>query len=147
MKITSSAFTEGSMLPKKYTCQGENMRPPFEISDPPENTRGFAIIVHDHDAESKDFVHWIIWNINPAVRKLEKNTTPVGAREGINDAGKVGWSGPCPPSGKHRYEFHLYALHSTIDLPATSDKTTIREKIQEYLLEEAAILAVYDKSA
>ncbi len=135
------------MIPQRYTCEGENVCPTLMITDPPIDTQSFAIIVHDHDAQSGDFAHWLIWNIDPAVHEILKETTPIGATEGMNDFGAVGWGGPCPPSGKHRYEFHLYALDTTLELETTSKKEDLRNAIRGHTLEEASIVGLYEKSS
>lgn len=146
MKITSVAFNQNEIIPKKYTCQGENVSPLLEISNPPANTKSFAIIMKDHDALNGDFAHWLIWNIDPSVREIREGTTPIGSSEGKNDFGKIGWGGPCPPSGTHRYEFRLYALNTMLELPVSSDKIILRGKIKGYVLEEASIVGIYSKT-
>ena len=143
MKLTSPAFISNGKIPEKYTCDGANVHPPLEIFDPPTGSKSFALIVHDHDAQSGDFVHWLIWNIDPDVRQIMEATTPIGAREGTNDFGKIGWNGPCPPSGSHRYEFHLYSLSTKLDLPATSAKIDLRARLLGNIIEEASLIGVY----
>ncbi len=145
MKITSTAFDHNEMIPKKYTCDGDDVNPPLEFSAPPADLKSFVIIVRDRDAKGGDFVHWLVWNINPIVREIRAATVPVGAIEGMNDFGQISWNGPCPPSGTHHYEFHLYALDKMIDLPATSDKNDLREEIKESILEETLIVGLYKK--
>jgi Raf kinase inhibitor-like YbhB/YbcL family protein len=147
MKITSPAFKDGDMIPKKYTCEGEDVCPPLEISDVPRGAQSLTLMVHDHDAPSGDFVHWLLWNIDPkTVEKIDEGTTPIGAVDGMTDFGRAGWGGPCPPSGKHKYEFHLYALDSTLDLPAESDKTAFRAAIEGKVIEEASLAGFYEKA-
>lgn len=147
MKISSPAFSHYGMLPQKYTCEGEDICPQIEISKPPAKTKSFAIIVHDHDAKSGDFVHWIIWNIDPRVREIMEETTPVGAVLGTNDFGQIGWNGPCPPpDDAHHYEFHLYALDTMLDLPMTSRKEDLRDAIKGHILEEASMIGLYEKT-
>ncbi len=101
----------------------------------------FCLMVHDHDAPSGDFVH-----INPAVREIIEGTMPAGGKEGMNDFGKPGWGGPCPPSGRHQYEFHLYALNDLLEIPATSTKREVREEIQQHILTEVSLVGLYGKS-
>lgn len=146
MKITSTDFDPGEMIPQKYTCEGENVCPTLEIAEPPLDTVSFAILMHDHDAPSGDFAHWLIWNIDPAVRQIIEETTPINAVEGTNDFGTAGWGGPCPPSGRHRYEFHLYALDTKLDLPTTSRKEDLREALEGHILDEASITGLYEKT-
>ena len=145
MRITSHSFFPNGMIPKKYTCQGNNVSPSIEIIDAPAATKSFAVIVHDHDVPGGDFVHWLLWNIDPKILNIREATTPVGAVEGTNDAELCGWTGPCPPSGTHRYEFHVYALNSMIGLPMVSTKNELRNEIKEKILEEASIVGLYNK--
>ncbi len=145
MKITSLSFKDNTFIPKKYTCDGEDVNPSFEIFNVPLETKSLACIMHDHDAESGDFVHWLIWNIDPEVKKILESMTPVGAMEGTNDFGEVGWGGPCPPTGVHRYEFHLYALSTMIDLGMTGTKNDLRDLIDGYILDQASITGLYKK--
>lgn len=147
MKISSTAFKPDEMIPEKYTCEGDNINPPLQIAEPPAETESLALILHDPDAPGGDFVHWILWNIDPSVLEIEEGTIPVGAQEGMNDSGQVGYTGPCPPSGTHHYEFHLYALDTMIDLPETSDKTDLRNEIEGHILDEASLIGLYKKSS
>lgn len=147
MEITSSAFMQETMIPKKYTCQGENSSPPLFFSNVPENTKSLALEVRDPDAPSGDFVHWIAWNIDPTVTQIMEGRVPRGVIQGMNDFGKPGWGGPCPPSGIHRYEFHLYALDQLIQLPQVSTKIDLRSNMNGSILEEASIVGLYTKSS
>lgn len=143
MKILSTAFKSGEMIPKKYTCEDKNVCPPFQILEPPLNVKSFALIVRDHDAPSGNFIHLLMWNINPQVREIIEGTTPVEAVLGINDFGNIGWGGPCPPAGVHRYEFHLYALNSMINLPSSSDVRALQKEFKGKILDEASITGLY----
>jgi Raf kinase inhibitor-like YbhB/YbcL family protein len=146
MKLTSEAFEDNRSIPKQYTCQGEDVSPPLRIAGVPEGSKSLALLVHDHDAPSGDFVHWIIWNINPqTIEKIEQGTTPIDSVEGTTDFNRIGYGGPCPPSGIHRYEFHLYALDSVLDLPAGSDKAFFREAIKDKIIEECSLTGLYEK--
>ena len=146
MKITSRAFQDKGDIPESYTCMGEDVSPPLEFSDVPEGTESLALIVEDHDAPNGDFVHWIIWDIDPkTVEKIDEGSTPVGAVEGTTDFQRTGYGGPCPPSGKHKYEFHIYALNSKLDLPAGSDKNSFRRALEGKVIEEAVLIGMYQK--
>lgn len=144
MKVISTAFDHYGMIPQKYTCDGDDVCPPLAISHPPIRTKSFAILMHDHDAESEDFVHWLMWNIAPDIRIISEGAAPVGATAGANDFGRVGWGGPCPPSGRHHYEFHVYALDTILDLPAASTKESFRDAISGHVLEETSIIGLYE---
>jgi hypothetical protein len=145
MNITSSAFASGGIIPKRYTCEGDDINPPLMITDPPSGVASFALIMHDHDAPGGDFAHWLVWNIDTSVREILEGIAPVGALEGMNDLGNLGWGGPCPPAGTHSYEFHIYALDKTLDLPAGSTKDELRDQIRDCTLEEASITGLYAK--
>jgi Raf kinase inhibitor-like YbhB/YbcL family protein len=146
MKITSTAFKHNKMIPREFSCQGEGLNPPLLISESPEDTKSLALVVHDHDGLEGDFVHWLIWNIDPKVPEIKEGWMPIDALEGVNDAGKVGWVPPCPSSGKHRYEFHLYALDTILDLLPTSNKSDFRDVIKGKVLAEASLVGVYEKA-
>ncbi len=145
MKITSPSFRENGMIPERFTCEEEDVNPSFQIYAVPLEAKSLAIMMHDHDAPSGDFVHWLIWNIDPEVGKISESMTPIGAQEGTNDFGEVGWGGPCPPSGMHRYEFHFYALSISIDLPSSGTKNDLRDLMDGYILDEASIVGLYKK--
>src|SRR5947209_3810855 len=120
MDLTSPAFREGDKIPVKYTCDGENISPPLGWTGVPAGTQSLALMVDDPDAPSGTFVHWAIRGIPPTVDRLEENASkaglPSGAKEGRNGAGRVGWFGPCPPSGTHHYVFHLYAVNVDLEM-------------------------------
>ncbi len=145
MELTSTAFEENTPIPEKYTCEGENVRPPLRIAHVPKGTRSLVLVVSDPDAPTPDFTHWLVWNIPPETVSLEEEVLPREAVEGTNDFGNIGWGGPCPPSGTHRYEFHLYALDSLVDLPETSNKTDLQSHIGGFILEESILVGLYSK--
>lgn len=146
MKIISPIFKSDSLIPRKYTCEGEDVSPPLRISDVPIETKSLALIVHDHDANNGDFVHWTIWNMSPQTAEIREGTPPLEAEEGMTDFGNTGWGGPCPPSGRHRYEFHLYALNKKLNLSINSSKDKLRKEIEGALIEEASLIGFYEKS-
>ena len=118
MRITSSAFGEGQAIPKRYTCDGENVSPPLAWTGVPSGARAVALVVEDPDAPRGKFTHWLVLDLPPEARSLPEGVKalPSGAVQGVNDFGKAGYGGPCPPSGRHRYVFHLYALDSRLGL-------------------------------
>src|ERR1044072_9586498 len=107
LTVTSNAFSQGGQIPKKYTCEGENVNPSLRIGDYPEETKSLVIIVEDPDAPSGLFTHWLVWNITPNEAIAENYIPGINGR---NSFGKTGYGGPCPPSGSHRYYFKVYAL-------------------------------------
>jgi Raf kinase inhibitor-like YbhB/YbcL family protein len=146
MKLTTTAFKDGGKIPPKYTCDGEGINPPLEIEGIPENTKSLALIVNDSDAPIGDFTHWTIWNIDPGQQKIAEGETPRGSVQGLNDSGKKGFIGPCPPSGIHRYQFNLYALDSSLDLSADSKRKDLETAIKDHLIEKTVLTGLYGKS-
>jgi len=148
--IKSSAFTEGAMIPVKYTCDGNNVSPPLQWSDPPEGTKSFALISDDPDAPIGTWVHWVMFNIPPTVRELQENVPssqvlPNGAIQGITDFGSAGYGGPCPPSGTHRYFFKIYALDCTLDLGSGAKKKQVVEAMKNHILAQGQLMGKYKR--
>ncbi|PIY95972.1 MAG: YbhB/YbcL family Raf kinase inhibitor-like protein [Candidatus Kerfeldbacteria bacterium CG_4_10_14_0_8_um_filter_42_10] len=143
MKITSSAFQNNQSIPAKYSCDGEDVNPPLAFSELPDNIQSLALIVDDPDAPAGTWVHWIVWNINPATAEISENSVPKGAIEGITSAGQAGYSGPCPPSGEHRYFFKLYALAAMLQLDASADKAALKQAMQGHILAQANLTGLY----
>jgi len=150
MKILSSASTEGSMIPAKYTCDGQDISPPLEWSDVPAGTKTFALISDDPDAPSGTWVHWVAYNIPAGVTKLGENVQREkefsnGMRQGSNDWPKVGYGGPCPPGGTHRYYFKLYALDAALDARPGATKAQILNAMKGHVLAEAKLMGKYSR--
>ena len=123
MKLESTAFDANGLIPAKYTCDGEDISPPLIWDEVPKGTKSIVLIVDDPDAPGRTFVHWVIYDIPATVRQLPEKIAavkalPNGGVQGTNDFGKLGYGGPCPPSGIHRYFFKLYALDQELSLPA-----------------------------
>jgi Raf kinase inhibitor-like YbhB/YbcL family protein len=116
-RLTSPMFAQTGLIPHRYTCNGANVAPPLEWADVPAGTVEMAVVVRDLDAAG--FIHWVIANIDPSMSGIVEGELPVSAVQAGNDLGTNGWSGPCPPSGTHRYEFHLYALTEPSEVMAT----------------------------
>jgi Raf kinase inhibitor-like YbhB/YbcL family protein len=142
LKIDSPAFKNEEPIPSQYTCEGENINPPLTIGDIPGGTKSLALIVEDPDAPNGTFYHWLLWNI-PVSNKIDEKTR-VGV-SGLNDFGKTGYGGPCPPSGTHRYFFRVYALNIELALKEGSDKKLLLEEIDEHILAMGEIMAKYEK--
>ena len=143
MNVTSPAFAHNTIIPQQYTCQGQDINPPLTISNIPEGTVSLALIIDDPDAPIRTWDHWIIWNIQPTA-KIKENSAP--GIQGKNSWGRQDYGGPCPPSGTHRYFFKLYAIDSTIDLPAGSTKVALEAAMQGHILEQAELIGLYQKS-
>jgi len=150
MKVTSTAFKEEGTIPKSYTCDGPNISPPISWDSVPEGTKGLALISDDPDAPMGTWVHWVIFNIPPDNRELPENVPsqkvlPGGAKQGINDFRTIGYSGPCPPGGTHRYYFKLYALDTQIELEAGATKEELLKAMEGHILAEGQLMGKYSR--
>lgn len=150
MQITSSVFTEGGMIPAEYTCDGKDISPPLEWKDFPAGTKSFALISDDPDAPVGLWVHWIIYNIPVSMTKLEEHVRPErefknGMRQGSNSWPKIGYGGPCPPSGTHRYYFKLYALDAPMTLAPGAAKAELLQALKGHILAEAQLMGKYKR--
>lgn len=151
MKITCAAFTEGQIIPQKYTCEGQDISPPLKWTDAPSNTKSFALIADDPDAPNGTWVHWVLYDLPAAATELDENVTkakqlPGGAKQGINDFGRTGYGGPCPPPGKpHRYYFKLYALDKMLDLKPGATKNDVFKVMQGHILAEGQLMGTYQR--
>ncbi|HSW97431.1 MAG TPA: YbhB/YbcL family Raf kinase inhibitor-like protein [Candidatus Saccharimonadales bacterium] len=145
MKITSPAFENNQFIPDKYTCKGENVNPPFEISFIPKNTKSLVLLAEDPDASIKTWTHWIVYNIDPQTSTITENSLPQNAKEAINDFGKLNYGGPCPPSGTHHYHFKLFALDTKIQETTNFDKATILKVMEDHVIEQNELIGLYSK--
>ena len=148
--ITSTAFTEGSMIPQDYTCDGEDISPPLAWSGVPAGTKSLALICDDPDAPMGTWVHWVLFNIPPSAEDLtasvpSKETLDNGAKHGINDFRKFGYGGPCPPGGTHRYYFKLYALDIEINVEAGITKVQLLKTMEGHILTEGQLMGRYSR--
>ncbi len=148
MKIFSKAFKESEKIPPKYTCDGEDVSPPITFSGVPEGTGSLALICVDPDAPSGKWVHWLIYNIPSDLSELKENISKKGKLEsgmlqGTNDFGRIGYGGPCPPGGTHRYYFKLYALDTMLNLEAGITEKELLKAIFNHNIAEAHFMGKY----
>ena len=143
MKITSPAFEHNQMIPRKYTCQGDDINPPLEISGIPQVAVSLVLINDDPDAPMGTWDHWIVWNIKPT-GVIAENTVP--GLQGKNSWKRNDYGGPCPPSGTHRYFFKLYALDTNLDLAAGADKAQVMKAMEGHVLADTQLIGLYKKS-
>lgn len=134
--LTSPAFEEGGALPAQYSCKGQNVSPPLAIAGLPAGTKSLALIMHDPDAVSGDFVHWLMWDIVDSTENIAANSLPAGAVQGQNGGGQNKYMGPCPPAGTgtHHYIFELYALDKTLGLKPGSDRDQLKTAMAGHIL-------------
>lgn len=144
MKITSLAFENNTMIPAKYTCDGENISPPLSFSEIPEDAKSLVLIVDDPDAPGGTWTHWLVFNIDPKANGIAENSVPKDGIEGMTSFGKKGYGGACPPSGTHRYFFKLYALDTSLNLN-NPDKLKLEEEMQNHVLDKAELAGLYSK--
>ncbi len=150
IKITSPAFENEGLIPAKYTCDGEDISPPLKWDAVPEDTKSIALISDDPDAPVGTWVHWVLFNLPPDTRELKENippdkTLPNGAKHGTSDFGRIGYGGPCPPSGTHRYFFKIYALDTELDLQADAGKRDLLKAMEGHILAEGRLIGKYKR--
>jgi len=138
--VSSSDFKANGFIPLKYTCEGSNISPGLTITDIPKEAKSLTIIMDDPDAPKGPFDHWIVWNINPNDRILE-NMIP-GA-EGKNSFGKIGYNGPCPPTGTHHYHFRVYALDKKLEINEGSGRSVVERAMEGHVLAYGELIGLY----
>ena len=156
LKITSTAFQPGGSIPSKYTCEDRDLSPPLAWSGVPPGTKTFALIADDPDAPDpakpqRVYVHWVVYNIPAATVALAENASkkdlPTGAVQGKNDWGKAEYGGPCPPVGRHRYFFKLYALDTELTGLSSPTKGDLERAMNGHVLESGELIGTYQKAA
>lgn len=140
MTIRSSAFSENASIPKKYSCDGENVSPPLELKELPRNTESLVLICDDPDAPGKTFLHWLAYDIEPTGSIAEGQS--VGT-EGKNDFGKNGYGGPCPPGGTHRYYFRVYAVDTKLGIKPGASRADVESAMSGHVLDQAELMGRY----
>lgn len=151
MQLQSPVFQDQQPIPAMFTCEGESISPPLHWDDVPENTRSLALIMEDLDAPAGEaFTHWILYNIPPKMQGLDREVPEGGhygdqARQGLNDLHRMGYGGPCPPQGHHRYVFRLYALDKVLELDEAPDKETLLQAMEGSILAQAELTGIYTK--
>lgn len=149
IEVTSPAFGEGGSIPSKYTCDGQNVSPPLRWNTIPDGAKSIALIVNDPDAPRGDWVHWVVYDLPASVRELGERVPPDegilgnGGRQGKTDFGKIGYGGPCPPSGTHRYLFKVYALDKQLGLSPGATKAQLFKAMETHVLAEGQLVGKY----
>ncbi|HLP15630.1 MAG TPA: YbhB/YbcL family Raf kinase inhibitor-like protein [Bacteroidota bacterium] len=148
LEVRSPAFSQGETIPRRYTCDGENISPALEWSAVPEETQSIAVIADDPDAPRKTWVHWVLFNLPAALERLEEDVPKTGtlennAKQGINDANELGYDGPCPPNGTHRYYFKVYALDTIVSLKSGCTKEQLLAEIEGHALADGVLMGRY----
>jgi len=153
MRLISPAFQHQREIPTQFTCEGEDVSPPLSWSEVPEGTQSLALVVDDPDAPDpaapkRVWVHWVLYDIPPSVSSLPQAMArlPDGARDGVNDWGRTGYGGPCPPIGRHRYFHKLYALDAVLGDKGRLKKADLEAAMQGHVLATAELIGTYEKT-
>jgi hypothetical protein len=152
IEITSPAFKDGGTIPQQYTCEGAGISPPLNWGAVPDGTRSLALIVDDPDGAAGTFAHWVLYDLPADVQGLPENlppdkTFPVGGEQGVNDFDVLGYRGPCPPSGTHRYFFKVYALDTKTNLPPGETKERLLDAMEGHVLAQGQIMGRYRRQS
>lgn len=151
LTVTSNAFTANSKIPVQYTGDGKDLSPPLTWSEPPSETRSFALTVEDPDAPRGTWFHWIAFDIPPSARRLKEgvlkqNEVPGGIKQGTNDFKKLGYNGPAPPKGAaHHYHFKIFALDKRLALNPGIDKTELYGAMKGHILATGELVGIYQR--
>jgi len=148
IKLISEAFSEGAMIPTRYTCDGEDVSPPLSWTDLPPETGSFALICEDPDAPVGTWDHWVLFNIPASATGLPEAvpataTLDDGSVHGNNSWGRLGYGGPCPPGGTHRYIFSLFALDIKLDLKSGATKSGLLKAMEGHILARTRLMGKY----
>lgn len=151
IKISSTVFQDGAMIPRPYTCDGPNVSPSLKWENVPDGAKTLALIADDPDAPNKTWVHWVLYNLPADVKGLVENAPKQSALaggaglQGKNDFGQIGYDGPCPPNGTHRYYFKLYALDAELALEPGATKEELLKAMEGHILAEGQLIGKYQK--
>ena len=151
IQLTSSAFAEGQPIPEKYTCDGADISPPLKWTNIPQGAKSLALVCDDPDAPAGTWVHWVLYELPPAVTELPEGvptteTISNVAKQGVNDFKRIGYGGPCPPrGGPHRYFFKLYALDAELQLKAKATKKDLLRAMEGHSLAEGQLMGTYKR--
>jgi Raf kinase inhibitor-like YbhB/YbcL family protein len=150
IKVTSTAFADGEMIPKQYTCDGANVSPPLSWSGVPAGAKALALICDDPDAPGKTWVHWVVYDLPASLTSLTENSATAteltgGGTQGANDFKKIGYGGPCPPSGTHRYYFKLYALDTDTSLKPGATKDQLLKAMEGHIVAQGQLMGRYKR--
>lgn len=149
MKLSTRAFSPNGIIPSRYTCEGENINPPLEISHVPEKAKSLVLIMDDpdvpHDLRADGmWDHWILFNIDPATKEIRENSSP-SCQHGKTTFGHTRYGGPCPPDREHRYFFKLYALDMKLELASGSAKKEVEKAMEGHILAQTHLMGRYEK--
>lgn len=150
MQLQTNAFKEEQAIPREYSCDGQDLSPQLSWSEAPEGAKSFVLIADDPDAPGGTWVHWVYYDIPKDRRELPKGVDTAehpatGGTQGVNDFGRIGYGGPCPPGGTHRYYFKLYALDEVLNLKPGLSKKQVLAEMEGHVLAEARLMGTYSR--
>jgi len=150
LELTSPVFSHGDPIPTRYTCEGDNLSPPLEWHDVPDQTVVLTLVCEDLDAAGSNWLHWLIYNIPPEETGLAEGVPPVkemdnGSAQGGNDFGDIGYGGPCPPDNRHRYALRLYALDMALELGTECTIPDLIVAMDGHILDRAELIGTYER--
>ncbi|WP_208728247.1 YbhB/YbcL family Raf kinase inhibitor-like protein [Oceanidesulfovibrio indonesiensis] len=150
MNLTSPAFEHGKPIPTRHSCDGENVSPEMTWSDVPDAATSLVLICDDPDAPGGTFDHWVVYNLSRDLEGLDEDIPPIdaledGGNQGVNDFGKIGYGGPCPPSDTHRYYFTLYAVEDTLHFAEPPTKQDVLDAIEGKVVDKAQLMGTYTR--
>lgn len=150
IELTSPAFNHGDAIPAKFSCDGDDISPPLQWQNVPAGTQSLAVIMDDPDAPRGTWIHWVLYNIPAATSELPENVAPAdslpgGGSQGTSSFRRVGYGGPCPPGGSHRYFFKLYALDNQLDLAAGATKDQLLAAMEGHILGQGELMGTYTR--
>ena len=149
--LKSTAYAHGADIPRKYACEGPNVSPDLRWDAPPAGTQSLAVIMDDPDAPARTWVHWVLFDLPASTRELPEGLSRAaelkdGSKQGLNDFGRTGYEGPCPPHGPaHRYSLRLYALDTKLNLKAGSTKVELEKAMRGHVLAQVELMARYKR--
>jgi Raf kinase inhibitor-like YbhB/YbcL family protein len=146
LRLSSPAFTNGSQIPSRYTCDGDNFNPHLVLHGVPEQAKSLTLVMEDPDAPTGLWTHWIMWNIPAETKEIREHTVPFGALEGTNSGRKKGYTGPCPPGGTHRYFFRVFALDRKLALEAGAGRDELERAMEGHILATAELMGNYGRT-
>lgn len=145
MKITSPHFADNKMIPSRFTCDGDNINPELRIEDSPAEARELVLIVDDPDSIAHLWTHWTVWGIDPSTKVINDNALPEGAIEGKTSFESIGYGGPCPSDGEHRYFFKLYALSEKLSLDRGAGIEKLEQEMADKIIASAELVGLYER--
>jgi len=146
IRITTPAFSQGDPIPVEYAKKGQNISPELRFGTVPATTKSLVLIVDDLDAPTGTWNHWLVWNLAPDTTSIPEGKLPAGAIQGKNNFGDVGYDGPVPPTGTHRYFFHVFALDTAVTLPAGSDRAALDAAMKGHVVGRGVTFGTYSAS-